>query len=196
MPNTFDTYFWLNPPEEFSVEADRIRFRTAPGTDFWQRTYYGFQNDNAHAFIFSTDQNQFTYRVLAGYAPKKLYDQAGIFLGIDSENWCKASIEVEDAHTARLGSVVTNFGFSDWASVDVPNAPEVQQYYRLSRRGKDFLLETSPDGKAYQQMRMFHLHQAVGEVKLGIYACSPTQSSFEVEFSQIAFGECLWKPYQ
>ena len=195
MPNPFDTTTWLNPPEDFAIGEDRIRFRTEPGTDFWQRTYYGFQNDNAHAFLYSTERPEFTYRILAHYSPQKLYDQAGLLLRVDADNWFKAAIEVEDAHTARLGSVVTNLGFSDWASVDIPNAAEVHQYYRLSRRGRDFLIETSPDGQTYQQMRIFHLHQAGGRVAIGPYACSPTDSSFEVTFSEIALGECVWAAY-
>jgi regulation of enolase protein 1 (concanavalin A-like superfamily) len=195
MPNPFDDYSWLNPPEDFTIDGDQLNFRTMPETDFWQRTYYGFRNDNAHAFLFSTDQPHFTYCARVRYAPEKLYDQAGILLRVNADHWCKAAIEVEDAHTARLGSVVTNFGYSDWASVDIPNAAAVQQYYRLSRRGQDFRLENSTDGLSYQQMRIFHLYQAAAAVQVGVYACSPTQSSFEVTFSEIDMGDCLWEAY-
>ena len=195
MPNPYDGYSWLNPPQDHSIVGDQLTFNTEPETDFWQRTYYGFRNDNAHAFLFPTDERLFTYRVRVRYVPKKLYDQAGLLLRVDADNWSKAAMEVENASTARLGSVVTNFGYSDWASVDVPNLPVVQQYYRISRREKDFLLETSADGETYQQMRIFHLHQAETAVMVGVYACSPTADSFEVEFSELAFGDCLWEPH-
>lgn len=44
---------WLNPPQQFEVTNERLIIRTEPKTDFWQRTYYGFQNDNAPALMFS-----------------------------------------------------------------------------------------------------------------------------------------------
>ncbi|WP_245662995.1 DUF1349 domain-containing protein [Endozoicomonas arenosclerae] len=41
------------------------------------------------------------------------------FIYLDSENWFKASIEYENQDYSRLGSVVTNFGYSDWATTDI-----------------------------------------------------------------------------
>ena len=38
---------------------------------------------------------------------------------LDSENWIKASIEYENEQYQRLGSVVTNHGYSDRAATDI-----------------------------------------------------------------------------
>ena len=38
---------------------------------------------------------------------------------IDSENWLKASIEYENQSFQHLGSVVTNNGYSDWATTEI-----------------------------------------------------------------------------
>ena len=38
---------WIREPKIFSIQEDGITIQTDPGTDLWQRTYYGFQNDNA-----------------------------------------------------------------------------------------------------------------------------------------------------
>ena len=38
---------WTREPREFTIQEDCITITTEPGTDLWQRTYYGFQNDNA-----------------------------------------------------------------------------------------------------------------------------------------------------
>jgi len=43
---------WINEPNFFSLENDHLTIITDPETDYWQRTYYGFRNDNAPAFIF------------------------------------------------------------------------------------------------------------------------------------------------
>ena len=49
----------------------------------------------------------------------------------------------------RLGSVVTNNGYSDWATTDIAGCECI--WYRLSRRGPDFLLEYSSNGLAFRQ---------------------------------------------
>ena len=43
--------FWVNQPSEFKISENEIVIHTEPGTDFWQRTYYGFQNDNAPSLL-------------------------------------------------------------------------------------------------------------------------------------------------
>ena len=47
------------------------------------------------------------------------FDQCGVVMSLDSDNWFKASIESEDEKIQRLGSVVTNHGYSDWATTDI-----------------------------------------------------------------------------
>ena len=36
---------WLNKPKTFSIDSEKIIIKTQNNTDFWQRTYYGFQHD-------------------------------------------------------------------------------------------------------------------------------------------------------
>ena len=44
-------YYWLNQPKRSVLELYQLIIETEPGTDLWQRTYYGFQNNNAPAFL-------------------------------------------------------------------------------------------------------------------------------------------------
>ena len=115
---------------------------------------------------------------------------------IDQDNWFKASIEYHTETFSRLGSVVTNFGYSDWATTDIRPAKEIKMTYRLSRRKNDFLIEDSTNGAIYHQMRIFHLHKNVEETGIGVYACSPLNSSITADFSDFFFGECTWKSYE
>jgi regulation of enolase protein 1 (concanavalin A-like superfamily) len=94
-----------------------------------------------------------------------------------------------------LGSVVTNLGYSDWATSDIP-ATTSEMWYRLSRRGQDFYIENSPDGKDYFQMRMFHLHKVSEKIQIGVYACSPLNSSFNAVFSLFGISPCIWPPFK
>ena len=41
-------------------------------------------------------------------------------------------------------------------------------------------------------MRICHLNKGGGKVNIGIYACSPEESSFKASFSNFKFSECLW----
>ena len=44
---------WIYEPKEYSLSDEKLIIKTEPKTDFWQRTYYGFQNDNAPALLMS-----------------------------------------------------------------------------------------------------------------------------------------------
>eukprot|EP00934_Nitzschia_sp_Nitz4_P008938 Nitzschia sp. Nitz4//scaffold123_size70294//34662//35297//NITZ4_005927-RA/size70294-processed-gene-0.9-mRNA-1//1//CDS//3329534482//8928//frame0 len=204
----FTTGRWLNKPKQSEIFPDRVIITTDPETDFWQRSYYGFRNDNAPALQIDQAQN-FTFTTKVSFSYKTLFDQCGVIIYLDSSNWFKASIEYENSQFSRLGSVVTNFGYSDWATTDIETPSSI--WYRLSRRGPDFLIESSPDGETFKQMRVFHLHQ-LGEttatmgqanpplpaetpVSFGLYACSPGQSSFQATFSEFSLEDCQWKAH-
>ena len=186
-------FSWINQPRVFWLEEDGLALITDPETDLWQRTYYGFENDNGHTFVKSVEGN-FTFSVRTWFEVKTRYDQCGIILYQDSENWMKAAVEHENHNFARLGSVVTNLGYSDWATTDIP-ATLASVWYRLSRRGQDFYLEFSVDGKKYRQMRMFHMHKPIPVARIGVYACSPLKSSFKAVFSYFELGRCKWRKF-
>ncbi len=188
-------FTWLNPPTQYQIESDSLTVTTDPETDFWQRTFYGFRNDNAHAFLMPVEDEYFSFSVRVVWEPKSLFDQCGIAFYQDSDNWFKCAVEYDNPEFSRLGSVVTNLGYSDWATADV-SSKITSMYYRLSRRGQDFLIENSYDGHQYKQMRIFHIHQPIQTLNLGVLACSPTNSSFIARFSEFNLGECLWEEHK
>ncbi|MDD7793570.1 DUF1349 domain-containing protein [Clostridium sp. 'White wine YQ'] len=187
--------FWINEPQKYKFNKDRIIITTDPNTDFWQRTYYGFRNDNSPALLIKTEEKYFSFTVRTYFNSKKLFDQCGVIIYQNSDNWFKASIEYENEEYQRLGSVVTNNGYSDWATTDIDGNIKTM-YYRLSRRESDFCIENSYDGKVFKQMRIFHLFEGSKEINIGIYACSPSDSSFEAVFSELNISECLWEEHK
>lgn len=186
---------WVFEPKEFCISDDSVVITTEPRTDFWQRTYYGFCNDNAPALVQTVTEKYFSFTVKTEFNSAHRYDQCGVIIYQDSENWFKASIEYEDNRSQRLGSVVTNNGYSDWATTDIL-ADVKLMYYRLSRREKDFCIENSYDGIHYSQMRIFHLFAGGEAVNIGIYACSPEDSSFSATFTQMSISDCQWKAHK
>ncbi|MBP3719411.1 MAG: DUF1349 domain-containing protein [Eubacterium sp.] len=191
----FDSFKWIRKPDEFKVESDRIEITTEPHTDLWQRTYYHFQNDNAPVFQMETEDKFFSFIVKTDFSESHhRFDQCGIVLYLDSENWLKGSIEYENEAFQHLGSVVTNHGYSDWATTEI-SADVKSMWYRLSRREDDYCIECSKDGITFSQMRVCHLWEGAGKISFGIYACSPEESSFKVIFTDMNITECAWKPH-
>lgn len=112
-------FYWINPPQQFTLKDGFLKIQTEPETDFWQRTHYGFRKTNAPAFL-TKIEGDFTFSVKTRFKMQNQYDQCGVLLFIDNENWVKVSVEHENEQFARLGSVVTNLGYSDWATTDIP----------------------------------------------------------------------------
>ena len=182
---------WTRQPKEYAISPDKIEIITAPHTDLWQRTYYHFRNDNAPVLQLTTAEPYFSFTVKTQFESKHRFDQCGVVLYLDSENWIKGSIEYENEQFQHLGSVVTNHGYSDWATT-VIDASVKTMWYRLSRRADDYCIECSPDGVEFRQMRVCHLWQGGGTVRFGVYACSPEDSSFTAVFTDMQVTECAW----
>ena len=187
--------FWIREADRSDVTDDRITIYTQPKTDLWQRTYYGFQNDNAPVLQMKTSEKYFSFIVKTEFDSKARFDQCGIVVYQDSENWIKASIEYENEQYQRLGSVVTNHGYSDWATTDI-DASVKSMWYRLSRRESDYCIECGTDGITFRQMRICHLWKGDGEISFGVYACSPVEGSFRAEFTNMQITECMWETHQ
>ncbi len=186
---------WTREPEKYSVSENEIAITTKPNTDLWQRTYYHFRNDNAPVFQTETEEKYFSFTVKTDFTESnQRFDQCGIVMYLDSENWLKASVEYENERFQHLGSVVTNNGYSDWATTEI-SADVKSMWYRFSRRKDDYCIECSDDGKKFRQMRVCHMFKGAEKIRFGIYACSPENSSFKAVFTNLSFGECAWKAH-
>ena len=184
-------FFWTREPESYTATEERVEIVTKPHTDLWQRTYYHFRNDNAPVFQMETEERYFSFTVKTAFESKHRFDQCGVVMYLDSENWLKASIEYENEEFQHLGSVATNLGYSDWATTAI-DASIKSMWYRFSRREDDYCIECSRDGVRFSQMRICHMHKGGGKIRFGIYACSPEDSSFKASFTHMQMTECKW----
>ncbi len=182
---------WTREPLEYLISEDKIEILTKPHTDLWQRTYYHFRNDNAPVLQMKTEEKFFSFLVKTEFDSKHRFDQCGVVVYLNSDNWIKGSIEFENEEFQHLGSVVTNNGYSDWSTTEIP-ASIKSMWYRLSRRDDDFCVECSIDGQKFQQMRICHMFNAKDEILFGVYACSPENSSYKAVFSNLEMTECQW----
>ena len=182
---------WTRMPADHVISEDKIEIITAPHTDLWQRTYYHFRNDNAPVLQMETEERYFSFTVKTAFESSRRFDQCGIVMYLDSENWLKGSIEYENERFQHLGSVVTNNGYSDWATTQI-DASVRSMWYRLSRREDDYCIECSADGVTFRQMRVCHMCHGAGTIRFGIYACSPEDSSFKATFTELELTQCKW----
>lgn len=190
-----DNLTWTRKPEEYKIEKDKIEIVTVPQTDLWQRTYYHFRNDNAPVLQMEAEEKYFSFTVKTDFTEScHRFDQCGIVMYLDSENWLKASVEYENENFQHLGSVVTNHGYSDWATTAIP-ANVNQMWYRFSRREDDYCVECSMDGQTFSQMRICHMWKGAEKIRFGVYACSPENSSFRAVFTDMQITECMWKAH-
>ena len=182
---------WTRYPSDCFISDEKIEITTVPFTDLWQRTYYHFRNDNAPVLQMETEEQFFSFTVKTAFESKHRFDQCGIVMYLDSDNWLKGSIEYENERFQHLGSVVTNHGYSDWATTEI-DAGIKSMWYRLSRRKDDYCIECSEDGLVFKQMRVCHMWKGAGTVRFGVYACSPENSSFKAVFTNMELSECKW----
>ncbi len=188
-PSLPSTFHWFNEPAKVQL-GNGLEILTDERTDFWQKTHYGFQRDDGHCLL-TRLAGDFALKTHVEFRPQEKYDQCGLMVRVDSENWIKVSTEYEGEEYSRLGSVVTNLGFSDWATQDIPSSHR-EMWYRISKNGPDFLLESSYDGQDWRQLRITHLHQAPDLLEAGVYACSPIGKDFWCRFTLLEISENDW----
>jgi uncharacterized protein len=169
---------WLNEPARWSENDEGLEISPDEGSDFWRITDYGFIHDNGHARLAPVD-GDFTASVEITADYREQFDQAGLMLRVDAENWLKTGIEFVDGR-CFLSAVVTR-GFSDWSVIPLDGCPE-RLGVRLHRAGDAVTIETSINREPFQIMRVTYL-PAGGASGVGPTCCAPTKAGFTAKFT-------------
>ncbi|WP_239674042.1 DUF1349 domain-containing protein [Mangrovibacillus cuniculi] len=177
---------WMNTPKSWSIDENTKQLVIKPEdeTDYWQRTHYDFQHDNGH-FLFQEQHGPFQLKTKVHLHPLHQYDQAGLYIRFDADNWVKASIEFMTEGENKLGAVVTKQGFSDWSTQ--PIGDDVTSIsFRLSYIDPVCYIDYSLDEINWYQIRIGHLPMVPKTVpKVGLYACSPIKAGFSAAFDYL-----------
>jgi regulation of enolase protein 1 (concanavalin A-like superfamily) len=182
-----NTFRWLNEPSAFSGAADNLKLTTKEKTDFWQKTFYGFERDSGHAYL-TPVTGDFSASVIIRGDYQTLYDQAGLMLRIDQHKWIKAGIEYTDG-LMHFSVVVTN-GNSDWSVIPLHNASKDDEVsVRLTRHDDAVRVQFSLDGRSWQLARLAPFSSA--DASVGVMACSPERGGLEVEFRELNVGPAI-----
>ncbi|WP_369303128.1 DUF1349 domain-containing protein [Pseudomonas sp. N2-5-1-1] len=175
----FAQAIWLNPPQQWTRDDDRLTVTTDAHTDFWRETHYGFVRDNGH-FLFVQTPGEFTAQVKIQGGFAHLYDQAGLMVRIDETQWVKIGAELSDGVTL-LSSVLTD-GVSDWATGVFPGDPQAF-WIRATVANGVLRVQVSVDGVSWPQVRLAPFPVAPS-YQVGPYCCTPERGGLEVRFCE------------
>lgn len=174
---------WYNEPQNVRFIEEGLLIETRPQTDFWQSADYNFFKDNGHLFAENRD-GDFILTVKWHFPLLKDSAQCGLMARSDAKNWIKAGILSPNPYRPQIGVVVASQGASDWSVVNLPD--DVKDiWFKLRRRGSDFVVYYSLDGEKFEQIRMLHLSNVLSVIDAGAYVCSPKDESFECILEEI-----------
>lgn len=175
-----DRMQWFNEPERWQVRDARTFVMQVPAkTDYWRVTHYGFTVDDA-PFYYALYGGEFEAEVKITGDYRTTFDQMGLMLRLDCEEWIKCGVEFVEGRQ-HVSTVVTH-RTSDWSVVELAEAPR-SIWIRAVRRLDAVEVAYSLDGAHYRTVRTCYL-EAHRPVQVGLMAASPDGEGFEAVFEE------------
>ena len=174
---TLECMQWFNEPEAWSIKNNKLTMQVTPQSDYWRISHYGFPVDDA-PFLYTTRGGEFEVKVKISGDYKVRFDQAGLMLRADKENYIKAGIEFVDGKY-NISCVVTHHT-SDWSVITLDKAID-HIWIKAVRRLAAVEIFYSFDDKNYTMMRNCHLADNT-PVMVGMMAACPDGQGFEARF--------------
>ena len=178
MAQTLDKMQWFNEPEQWEIKGNTLSMVVPAHTDYWRVSHYGFTVDDA-PFYYAEYGGEFEAKVKVSGDYKVRFDQGGLMLRIDHDNWIKAGIEFVDGKF-NISTVVTH-GKSDW-SVIALDKPVDFIWIKAVRRLDAVELFYSFDDKEYVMMRNAWFQDNI-PVKIGVMGACPDGDGFRINLS-------------
>lgn len=174
---TLEKMQWFNEPEKWTIENQVLSMFVTPKSDYWRISHYGFTVDDA-PFYYALYGGEFEVKVKITGDYKNRFDQAGLMLRIDEQNYIKAGIEFVDG-VYNLSTVVTH-KTSDW-SVIALEKPVPFIWIKAVRRLDAVEVFYSFDDKTYTMMRNAWMQDNT-PMMVGVMGACPDGDGFNVKF--------------
>ncbi|MDO5571309.1 MAG: DUF1349 domain-containing protein [Bacteroidales bacterium] len=172
---------WFNEPAEWEIKDKTLTMFVTPQTDYWRISHYGFTVDDA-PFYYTLRGGEFEAKVQISADYIARFDQSGLMLRIDSENYIKAGIEYVDGKY-NISAVVTH-KTSDWSVITLEK-PVKSIWIKAVRRLDAVELFYSFDDKTYVMMRNAWLKDNC-PVMVGLMAACPDGKGFNAVFKDFS----------
>ena len=179
---------WLNPPPHWSEDREALTVTTGENTDFWNRTFYGFTHASGHLRYCQAD-GDFSAEVKVSAYYEHLYDQAGLMVMVDSDNWLKCGLEFTDGGL-HFSTVVTRDGFSDWSQFMVADKARQDLGIRITRHGEALRIQYRLQQGSWTLARLAMLAMT-STVNIGMMCCTPTRQGLDVRFERFKLEQAI-----
>lgn len=174
---TLEKMQWFNEPSQWEIKDKKLTLFATPQSDYWRIAHYGFTVDDA-PFLYTTYGGEFEAKVKITGDYRERYDQAGMMIRIDHENYIKTGIEYVDGKY-NLSAVVTH-RTSDWSVITLDRAvPFI--WIKAIRRLDAIEIYYSYDDQTYTLMRIAWMQDNT-PVQVGLMAASPDGQGFQASF--------------
>ncbi len=182
MGQSLEKMNWFNEPENWEiVNKNTFTMQVPAKTDYWRISHYGFTVDDA-PFYYGTYGGEFEAKVKVSGDYIEQYDQAGIMVRIDHENYIKAGIEYVNGKY-NISTVVTH-KTSDWSVIELEK-PVDFIWIKAVRRIDAVEIFYSFDDKTYTMMRNAWMQDNI-PMMVGVMAASPDGEGFEATFEHFS----------
>lgn len=181
MGQSLDKMQWFNEPQKWDIKNNVLSMNVTPQSDYWRISHYGFTVDDA-PFLYTTYGGEFEAKVKISGDYKVRFDQSGLMLRIDHENYIKAGIEFVDGKY-NLSTVVTH-KTSDWSVITL-DKPIPFVWIKAIRRLDAVEIFYSFDDKEYIMMRNAWL-QDNHPVMVGLMGACPDGNGFTAKFENFS----------
>ena len=178
---TLEKMQWFNEPESWEIKDETLLMDVTPQSDYWRISHYGFTVDDA-PFLYTLRGGEFEVKVKVSGEYKTRFDQAGLMIRIDHENYLKTGIEYVDGKY-NLSAVVTHHT-SDWSVVQL-DKPVPFVWIKAVRRLDAVEVFYSFDDKEYIMMRNCWMQDNT-PVMVGLMAASPDGDGFKAKFEHFS----------
>ena len=172
---------WFNEPAQWAIQDQGLSMQVTPQSDYWRISHYGFTVDDA-PFLYTLRGGEFEVKVKVSGDYRTRYDQAGLMLRIDHENYIKAGIEFVDGKY-NLSAVVTHHT-SDWSIIPLEK-PVPFVWIKAVRRLDAIEIFYSFDDQEYTLMRNAWM-QDNHPIMVGLMGASPDGQGFEARFEHFS----------
>ena len=173
-----DKMQWFNEPESYGINGNTLEMDVPGHTDYWRIAHYGFTVDDG-PFLYTTCGGEFEAKIKVSGDYKVRFDQAGLMIRLDHENYVKCGIEFVDGKY-NVSTVVTHHT-SDWSVIKL-DRPIPYLWLKAVRRLDAIEIFYSFDDKEYTMMRTLWMQDNC-PLQVGPVAACPDGNGFKARFS-------------
>ena len=178
---SLDKMQWFNEPTKWEIKNNSLTMNVTPQSDYWRISHYGFTVDDA-PFLYTLSGGEFEVKVKVTGDYTARFDQAGLMLRIDHDNYIKAGIEFVDGKY-NLSTVVTHHT-SDWSIIAL-DRPVPFVWIKAVRRLDAIEVFYSFDDVTYTLMRNAWMPDN-HPIMVGVMAACPDGNGFKARFDNFS----------